>query len=106
MRIRRLWTDQWALVPEVLREVVLRVCTQEQHAVPAPGRVRLEICDADLTFLSAVELSGPESLQKIQQQAAELGYRSLRLVGATPGESCRFLLVRNRDAARALRQRS
>src|SRR5262245_54921730 len=91
------WADEWALVPDALRQILLRAGARQQHSDPDHCVVRLEICDSDLTFLFAVELSGPESLQRIAEQAAELGYRTLRLVAATRDESCRFVLVRNRD---------
>jgi hypothetical protein len=92
--------DEWARVPEALREVLRRVEGQATHSAAGHCTVQLDICDSDLSILSALEFSGPESLQMIQQQAAELGYRSLRLAGVSGDGSPRLLLVRNRDAER------
>jgi hypothetical protein len=93
MFIRSIAANELTLVPNALRQLLLRVALQGEHSGIDRCPVRLDICDANLRVVSAVELPDSESLQLIQQQAARLGYRSVGLAGTKRDESPRLLLV-------------
>jgi hypothetical protein len=104
MRIRSLCASEWALVPQELRALLARAGARAGRPDGSQGPPWLEICDTDLRVLAAVRLRDATCLQAIEQQAAALDYRSLRLASPGAGGPPRALLVRNRAPAHAVQR--